>query len=1295
MAVRSVNLFSTTQRLFGSKDSIGDDVNGGWYSESGTFATMTLTLSGCNNGTYTDSADKRFTKEISGVTYTFTANADFTVSGGAATVACTASERKKSYNDTNNGGLITASTTFTGSTSVMGSGTATAGAITGGSDNTILFLAEKVAPYNVYVPGNDSYKGNSLGLLSPNTNQLVIYSPVVSCEPSRTYDCSFTLGVSSVGSILIQSELIFYEALGGSALQIDMPGLKTSTQNETLTRFAHKAFSPSNGNFVQQKLTISAASGSLSVGDYYALYDPVIGDVSVKARGNVGKIVYADLPQFMRLDDENIVNLDSGSGRNLTTGTLTLASCANGTYPAGTEFSVVQGNVNLKYESTGEFTVSGGAATVKVIAKREGVGFNDVAHGGILPNGSASFSNTNVGGTGTVTAGTGDVNGFIGGSDGNTQRPFPLRGFVDCLTHAIEIVYDSARNFDYIHATEGTLSKSTLTDPLTAPAGYLTWLASITGTTLLSSASGFTPWTALESFQAAGTSTPGEWADLETLASWNVLQALDPDFFDTISSYRNQINTGFSGIHAGKKLTIDNFLQTLLETETPANHVSIVRKNDFNNPFKLQTLVDPAVDPDVGGTLVSDAVSNGAPAGAIASSTNNVIDAADGSYDFTALLNSTTGQGKQVLGDHSAGSSAPHNYREFIDDRDGFNRSILLTTTTGNLGGGIGTSQYTGNKVYLYGESGKLTVANDATFNLGGDDTAVDIIVELTNFTPFAASAWTSNNTATSGQPDDWFLREKRLLVCGTDTTSNHNDWAFYIVSGHTASADSKMRLLWIEGYRDENETNYAYSSELDMSTIQQYGPVVFRVSKSASDVVTFYAQSSLYDDWASNALTSTPSTAITPSSQAASTAGNAGIQVGGTLSNSLWSDASALPAAFSRVMVNNAVFTFTGSGSTSSENHAYVDGDGVNDFGNTSYTPLLDIDPSKASAVYAESFNATKTVSGTASNKTVTVGQDGVDNDVTLVAMEPDDTHGNLWYFGSQDTLAVSGLPSASYKIRITEYDDSDGSVNNYIDIGAATATTFSFAGGTYGDKTIFSIDVVTAAGTYGTNGAQSSNSVAYFRPDTIGAAANPLSATGTDNKSKTWTLTRATASNSTNWIPSQAIDKSFIQPYKGKFTTAEPPAIEYYTPFSVAMQIKRCWTSSGTGTEHNIYSLLNGSNQGLKIFYEDATLKAVFTDGTASETATFTQTSFGGWDNVVVQRDPNVGLSIYVNGTLAETATHNATIVPFSASTNAATFSEGTNSQYNPWFALSQFAFYNRFLSTTEIALLNTQLT
>ena len=120
------------------------------------------------------------------------------------------------------------------------------------------------------------------------------------------------------------------------------------------------------------------------------------------------------------------------------------------------------------------------------------------------------------------------------------------------------------------------------------------------------------------------------------------------------------------------------------------------------------------------------------------------------------------------------------------------------------------------------------------------------VAVELTNFTPFEASAWTGQNTATGDVPNDWFLREKRLLVCGGDykggstfSTDEDNDWALYLVSGHDISADPKMRLLWVEGYMVEDDENYAYSSEIDMSTASQYGPIVFRVSKSTSELLS------------------------------------------------------------------------------------------------------------------------------------------------------------------------------------------------------------------------------------------------------------------------------------------------------------------------------------------------------------------------------------------------------------------------------------------------------------------------
>ncbi len=104
-----------------------------------------------------------------------------------------------------------------------------------------------------------------------------------------------------------------------------------------------------------------------------------------------------------------------------TGGVLTLSGCANASYAAGTQFSVTVSSVVYTYAANDAFTVSGGAATVPVTAVAFGVNYNDVTHGGVIPNGSASFTNTNVGGSGTVTAGTGDTNGFINGANDNVD----------------------------------------------------------------------------------------------------------------------------------------------------------------------------------------------------------------------------------------------------------------------------------------------------------------------------------------------------------------------------------------------------------------------------------------------------------------------------------------------------------------------------------------------------------------------------------------------------------------------------------------------------------------------------------------------------------------------------------------------------------------------------------------------------------------------------------------------------------------------------------------------------------
>lgn len=104
------------------------------------------------------------------------------------------------------------------------------------------------------------------------------------------------------------------------------------------------------------------------------------------------------------------------------TGKLTLAGCtASTTYPAGTQFTVVVGSTTYTYTADSDFTTdgSGDVASVTVTATVFGKDHNDVTHGGVIPNGSAAFTFSGIGG-GTVTAQTGDTNGFINGSDDNT-----------------------------------------------------------------------------------------------------------------------------------------------------------------------------------------------------------------------------------------------------------------------------------------------------------------------------------------------------------------------------------------------------------------------------------------------------------------------------------------------------------------------------------------------------------------------------------------------------------------------------------------------------------------------------------------------------------------------------------------------------------------------------------------------------------------------------------------------------------------------------------------------------------
>ena len=880
----------------------------------------------------------------------------------------------------------------------------------------------------------------------------------------------------------------------------------------------------------------------------------------------------------------------------------------------------------------------------------------------------------------------------------DAQMQLPLRRFLESLLSFSDEIFEEAKAFEYVRATEGTESKSKLTDPDTAKAEYLAWLASVTATTLLVSGSGFTPWAALESYDGgdAGT-TPGEWTDMETFADWLALQAHDPDFFDTVQSFRDQIRTGFTGIHGGRADTIEAFVRTMLDSATASTDAVVVSNNHKENPFLVEVLVDPAADPDPSGTLVVDALNNGLSTGASGTKVSQVIQSGDGHPSFSDIFYPATVA-------NSGGGGVVDYGPAFIADQDGFARNILLNSAISasypEIGGGVSYAHYETGSEFYYGKItgstfAKLETDDSAYAELGANTAGFDLIAVLTDVTfPTAASdsAGSGGNT-----PADWLYREKRLIACGVDSDTNgDNDWALYLVSGATAGQDNDTRILLVEGYEAVGGTNYAASNPIDLEAVGKDGDLVIRVQRGAvsgTATVNFYAQSSLYDDWAGNAI---GSATITPATTAAGSA-HARLQILGKLNaTDNWADANPLSCGVKRFMLFQTPLTFTGDSDTSSSAHAYIDGDSTTTFGKFEYSPSLDVDLSGVS-VYSTSFNATTPDSGT-SPVTVTVdGTAAGSKDFDVLAMRRIGGTTDTWYFGKAasggDTLTIGGLSnSTAYDVIPRVVNTTTGGASNVTHslttngsgVLTITATTVYDGGSaTYGGTTLNQIAVQPSGG--GSN-------VAKFLPTTIGTGAT----TGADSvdAGNTWTLTRNFPASSVAYAPSQLVNKESLHMYEGSPYLHNPPAVESYHPFSVFLQVRRFWTASA-GTDYDIFKLLNATNQGLKIFYDGPAVKATFTDGTNTETVTWTEApTYGTWHEIVVRRSAAVGFSLVVNGT-EQSVVDTAVNVPFTTATSSATFGEGAAAEFNPRFGLAQFAFFDRRLSDTEITLLNSQIT
>lgn len=857
------------------------------------------------------------------------------------------------------------------------------------------------------------------------------------------------------------------------------------------------------------------------------------------------------------------------------------------------------------------------------------------------------------------------------------QPLLPLRSFVDTLSARASMIADKATDFDYVRETYGDYSESALTDPLTTDAINLIWLATITGTRLLSQASGFSPWAALETYDGDGDGTPSEFGDdLGLLQDWLALETLDPDFFDTVQSYREQIRTGFSGLAAGTKQAIETFIRTQLLAEDPENRSLVFMSNRRDNPHASLLLVDPGADPDPAGTLLSNAVNAVGVAGVDTESTNIAEQSGRSYYNMDELLGTTTVT-EDPVGSATYGAG-------FIVDSSGHGQNIILNSTgdphAPELGGGVGAAHFEEGSAFYSGVDSYVTAGNSGDLDVAALS-SFDFILEVSHLHEDLADA-SPGSLVTTSTADWWKWRNKRLLACGNNNGENTNDWALYVVSGSTVDDDPYSRLMYMEGYRNPTSTNYIVSDPVNIKGDTSSGSSFIRVAKKDDGTIKLFFQKSLHGNWEANEYASGTITSTITSS---STSANCYIQLFGDISVGTAGDASAISGELHRAMFFNSYNASLSPSDTESEAVAYVNNTAVLNYAEYTYSPTFDIDFSNY-ANYAES--------GTAGTLTVTVNTTA-SNDNDIKVFRTNSTSGNLWHFGSAasgqgDTLSVTGLDSGTNYYTFMHEVNEDGTITT-IDITSGTPVTgvtqIDFSADDYGGKDIYSVEVCDAD-TNGGGTSPGSDAVAYYTTSTLSAGASA----GTDALSASWELNRSWPADSYFYVPSQVIDRSYFSTYEGTLDVKKKLHLENYSSVSVSGAFRRHWTDAST--EYNIYKVVNSSGQGLQLKYSGTKFVATYSDGTLTETVEWTESPvYGSWHVYAVRRSAQSGLELWVDGTLVDSADAEDLEV-FGSVTRTAEIGEGNSNTFNPRVEVASLTIYDRYLSNPEIALLNSEL-
>jgi hypothetical protein len=736
-------------------------------------------------------------------------------------------------------------------------------------------------------------------------------------------------------------------------------------------------------------------------------------------------------------------------------------------------------------------------------------------------------------------------------------------------------------------STTGVESKSALTDPLTINSTSLNWLAQLVGVALNNPYTGLSMWLSLPDWSTVTDSTTWEAIDLLDAASVEdsvTWAAARSSSYENIDAYRQQILYAFNGLNAGKPESMNSYLETILDTTTPASYFTRIKKHYRESPFLVKYVFDLAVDPDIGGTLIETEMEPTLAMGTIGSQSNKARDSGEFAYEAKDILEANIPGAGATATDTSVfkfGNDAC----SAVPDVTGAGRHINLFDSSlskpkaSRYGIIAGARYHTGFAFYPSGVSGSAAYLQGGSVSTALTGTSVDYIFHVSDITYGNASdvvLWEQFSSGSTYRA--CVIDETGVLKYLTGASGSAASTTYSSVT-HDESYDfSKQGDRWIRFSVTSSETSF-YVAPTMHGVCHPTDYLINTASSASPNIYSNSATSKLF-------LVGHGDNGIVA---------YRAVITDGTMNSSLSGFSNTLSAVMDLNLRTTTSYTTTPA--------LY---DGVDTFTQSS----------------SKNTNVAYTIQYEASPVPIA-------NWIGLPHTGTD-----YLYLGNQsssgDSIVVSGMASDTYNWTVT-YTDGTTATGT-----ASSVTTIIWTAATYGGKQITQIGAVGQGGSPATH---------TFLPSIINAHTAAAS-TGTDSASGTWTINRAWEAADT-YEHSSIIDRDLFQLNREGASCSPNLSISRDMPISLSVNYRRFKTDSGNDDyvfKHPNFQM-KFSSSGVTFTVTDAFDSSATAANTTS--LTWDDTSrVGQWNHVGLVRDViNNKILLYANGLAISNATDTTT--------------------------------------------------